>query len=312
MNCKVCGNPSGMFPLCRECNEKKEKGLIIKNNEGNWVLKSNEESKCNCILCGKEAKHDLCYSCYTEKNKIKSEIEASVNTYDDTKDYYNNMKYNIFKLRDMDYAITACNKLLALGEILENKYNAKDYINKAKSDAVSLLDKKKEYLLGLEKNKSIEIEEKPELDVNKENLIVEDEGDSNIEWLDYRRVYPMNIRCKDGHYVRSKAEKLIDDYLFDNQIIHVYEKKVINEDNDETYYPDFYLPYAGRLIGQTKGIYIEFFGLEDNKKYLATEKKKIAYYKSMDYDVIEVRERNIDNIEDFLEEQIRKINKKYK
>ena len=30
MKCKVCGAPSGKYPLCPACNAKKEKGEIIK------------------------------------------------------------------------------------------------------------------------------------------------------------------------------------------------------------------------------------------------------------------------------------------
>ena len=121
----------------------------------------------------------------------------------------------------------------------------------------------------------------------------------------------MTYRCKDGHYVRSKAERIIDDSLFDAQILHVYEKRVVNEDNEEEYYPDFYLPFEGKTFGKEKGIYIEFFGLEDNEKYMKTELKKLSYYKSKGFDVIEVRDKNISCINEYLEDEIRKINKKY-
>lgn len=37
MRCKVCGNESGKYPLCRVCNTKKEQGLVIKCTVcGNW------------------------------------------------------------------------------------------------------------------------------------------------------------------------------------------------------------------------------------------------------------------------------------
>lgn len=37
MKCKVCGAESGKYPLCRACNNKKEKGEIIKCEKcGNW------------------------------------------------------------------------------------------------------------------------------------------------------------------------------------------------------------------------------------------------------------------------------------
>ena len=50
-----------------------------------------------CIICGSKAKYDLCYNCFVEKNKIKIELEGSTNTLEDTKDYYNNLKYNILR-----------------------------------------------------------------------------------------------------------------------------------------------------------------------------------------------------------------------
>ena len=37
MKCKVCGAESGKYPLCRNCNLKKDKGEIIKCGAcGNW------------------------------------------------------------------------------------------------------------------------------------------------------------------------------------------------------------------------------------------------------------------------------------
>ena len=44
---------------------------------------------------------------------------------------------------------------------------------------------------------------------------------------------------------------------------------------------------------------------------MKTELKKLAYYKSKGYDVIEVRDNNISCIDEYLEDQIRMINKKH-
>ena len=263
-----------------------------------------------CIICGSKAKYDLCYSCFTDKNKIKTELEGSTYTLEDTKDYYNNLKYNIFKLRRMDYAKTACLKLLAIGEVLEQQYRQKGYIEKSKKDAEDLLLKKKAYLESLKNKKEGEVEEQAPQQTDDRSILVQEEQLGTDEIIDYRRVYPMTYRCKDGHYVRSKAERIIDDSLFEAQILHVYEKRVVNEDNEEEYYPDFYLPFEGKTFGKEKGIYIEFFGLEDNDKYMKTELKKLAYYKSKGFDVIEVRDKNISCIDEYLEDEIRKINKK--
>lgn len=264
-----------------------------------------------CIICGSKTKYDLCYNCYVEKNKIKTELEGSTNSLEDTKDYYNNLKYNIFKLKKMDYAKTACLKLLAIGEVLEQQYEQKGYIQKAKNDAEDLLAKKKAYIKSLKNKKEAETENSTSNQVDERSILIQEEQLGTDEILDYRRVYPMRYRCKDGHYVRSKAERIIDDSLFEMQILHVYEKRVVNEDNEEEYYPDFYLPFEGKTFGKEKGIYIEFFGLEDDEKYMKTELKKLNYYKSKKLDVIEVRDKNISCIDEYLEDEIRKINKKH-
>lgn len=37
MNCQVCGAPSGKYPICKECNEKKKQGFVVKcENCGRW------------------------------------------------------------------------------------------------------------------------------------------------------------------------------------------------------------------------------------------------------------------------------------
>ena len=182
---------------------------------------------------------------------------------------------------------------------------------KSKRDAEDLLIKKKAYLQSLKDKKKAETTEEVNEDVDNRSVLIQEEQLGSDEIIDYRRVYPMTYRCKDGHYVRSKAERIIDDSLFEAQILHVYEKRVVNEDNEEEYYPDFYLPFEGKSFGKEKGIYIEFFGLEDNDKYMKTELKKLAYYKAKGFDVIEVRDKNISCIDEYLEDQIRKINKKY-
>jgi len=71
------------------------------------------------------------------------------------------------------------------------------------------------------------------------------------------------------------------------------------------------LPFLGRTVGEARGVYIEFFGMENDKKYVDNEKKKLAYYKSKDYDVIEVRDNNINCIDDYLDDELRKIKRKY-
>ena len=37
--CAICGEPSGYYPLCKHHLDLKEKGKVIKNSKGYWVIK---------------------------------------------------------------------------------------------------------------------------------------------------------------------------------------------------------------------------------------------------------------------------------
>lgn len=93
--------------------------------------------------------------------------------------------------------------------------------------------------------------------------------------------------CKDGHIVRSKSERDIDNYLFDNRIFHSYEKKY-DVDGLETIRPDFYLP--------TKDLYIEHWGL-DSDKYNKEKKHKLGIYRQQGTTVICTYEEDMEDLE---------------
>ena len=76
--------------------------------------------------------------------------------------------------------------------------------------------------------------------------------------------------CKDGHIVKSKSERDIDNYLFEHKIAHAYEKAL--PINGEIFKPDFYL--------KDLDVYIEHWGYdENNKEYTARKEYKIPKYK---------------------------------
>jgi hypothetical protein len=78
---------------------------------------------------------------------------------------------------------------------------------------------------------------------------------------------PGHIRTKDGHFVRSQAERTIANYLFDNRIPYQYERGTNVAGKDV--HPDFFLPDVGK-----EGIYIEHFGLLDNPRYKEVAERK--------------------------------------
>ena len=113
---------------------------------------------------------------------------------------------------------------------------------------------------------------------------------------DFREKFKAEYRTSDGHYVRSRAELVIANWLFVEGIAHAYEKRVpIKED----IYCDFYIP---------KGkVYIEFWGLEDDETYLKRKEKKIELYKKYNLNLIEIDNNTINNIDDYLPKELLKF-----
>jgi hypothetical protein len=148
------------------------------------------------------------------------------------------------------------------------------------------------------KNKDILelFEEKP----TKRISITNDMKSDNETVSDFRKSYPTEYRTKDGHYVRSKAEQIIDDSLYLWGIPHAYEKKVPN--TDENVYSDFHIP-SGK--GRPKAVYIEYWGLENDEKYNQRKNKKIEIYKSLGLNLIQLNDADIKNIEDALQKYLR-------
>jgi hypothetical protein len=114
---------------------------------------------------------------------------------------------------------------------------------------------------------------------------------------DFRKKFPANLRTPDGHYVRSRAEILIDDFLYKNGIVHAYERRV---NIDEDMYCDFYIP--------TQKLYIEFWGLEENEQYAERKKKKLELYAKYNLKLIEVNNSDIENLDENLASKLRKHN----
>lgn len=113
---------------------------------------------------------------------------------------------------------------------------------------------------------------------------------------DFRNKFKAEYRTKSGHFVRSRAEVIIADWLYSEYICFAYEKRVpIIEDM----YCDFYLP--------KEKIYIEFWGYEEDSKYLDRKNKKLKLYKDNDLNLIEIDNNTINNIDDFLPREILKF-----
>lgn len=115
--------------------------------------------------------------------------------------------------------------------------------------------------------------------------------------IGFREKFKAEYRSTDGHFVRSKAEMLIDNWLYMAEIVHAYERKLpITED----VYSDFYIP--------TGKVYIEYWGYENEEKYQRRKQEKITIYKKYSFNLIELYDNDVQNIDDILPRLLLKHN----
>lgn len=104
---------------------------------------------------------------------------------------------------------------------------------------------------------------------------------------DPRRYWPTPYRALDGHYVRSRAEWMIDAWLYHHHIVHTYERKLPIA---EVAYPDFYLPQGN--------VYIEFWGKEEDAAYARRMNRKREIYQRNNVKLISLTDADLYNLDD--------------
>jgi len=115
------------------------------------------------------------------------------------------------------------------------------------------------------------------------------EAYATSEAVEFRDKFPAKHRATDGHFTRSKSEMLIDNWLYMFEIVHAYERKLPIE---EEVYSDFYIP--------TGKVYIEYWGYENDSKYLHRKKIKQEIYKKYNLNLIELEDKDVQNLDDIL------------
>ena len=115
---------------------------------------------------------------------------------------------------------------------------------------------------------------------------------SNSARTEFEDKHPETYRTEDGHWVRSRAEAMIDDWLYSHNIVHAYERKL----PEKSYRCDFYIP--------TGNVYIEFWGLNE-EKYLTTKKTKVKIYSNNKLNLIELYDTDLSRLGDILPDKLR-------
>jgi predicted RNA binding protein YcfA (HicA-like mRNA interferase family) len=105
----------------------------------------------------------------------------------------------------------------------------------------------------------------------------------------FRKKFPANFRAVDGHQLRSKAEVLIDNWLYLADIAHAYERRLPIE---EDVYSTFYIP-AGK-------IYVELWEHESDPEYQNINQQKLQAYSKYGLTLLELCESDIESLDDVM------------
>ena len=117
--------------------------------------------------------------------------------------------------------------------------------------------------------------------------------DAEPQTDDPRKRYPAQYRTISGHYVRSRAEWMIDAWLFHPRIVHAYERKLPVAENAIS---DFYLRQGN--------VYIEFWGKEDDAGYVQRMRAKQEIYRRNNLKLISLTDAELYNLDDHMPQRL--------
>lgn len=300
--CQICGANSGIYPLCTTHLQEKKLGNVVKCSEcGLWHL-TNELCSCQqnkytelpsegfneCVVCGKNTRgYAFCRNCF---HKFTEEEMLGIL----------NNEIDIDDLEEDDSSDDA--------EIEDNVLSSYKATNNNENNNIVIIDAKstsKCITCGRETSGMLFCSSCYSKYKAKE-LLFRITNCVNVELLDEN--YEGRYTCKDGHIVKSKSERDIDNYLFEHGISHAYERELYyGATEKEVLHPDFYLP---NYLGDGEHVYIEHWGYnENNIHYTNTKKFKMPIYEKLGITLVCTYEKtDMGRIDTILE---RKLNKDF-
>lgn len=222
--------------------------------------------------------------------KIKEYLENNIKVSNSSIDLNNEEKIWISKINGKSrFYVLSNGEKSYLPDNEENKKKfliQQEYYKKLKKHSEHLLKKINSILKYCEKNKIFNFQESFHPDkVKYIEPINKSWYDLVEEW--YKIPFIPNsyksgnliIPTKSGVQVRSRIEKIIADYLYDNNIKFKYECPIFLKNIKNTFYPDFTVlnPASGKVL------LIEYFGLMDNEEYRNDAYRKIKVYEDEGY-----------------------------
>lgn len=252
-NCIRCGNKTlkADFLYCKNCYNEIidfcqvcEKGIF-------------EPGDLCEILLEEEDGLTVCSDCYKNILKLNDFVKKN-----------NDDHVDVFKLKQNDYVI---HKIYGFGKVikLDNVFITFEFCDESRD-----FYKKELNNLGhiIYKVDSIAFEKK--------FLNNDIEDISNKKKKITKEKYAYSYLSDDGHPARSRGEQLIDNYLFNHDIKHAYEKVIVSEVSGNELTCDWYLP--------DYDVYIEFWGVENSKRYEDSKDYKLKIYKECGLELFEL------------------------
>lgn len=307
LTCPVCGEMTSSYMgnyrkdrLCKKHATDLKDGRLIQCDTCKQWHYTNEPCKCNqntevietsierqrqedgnCIVCGESApKGSLCRDCYYEMLDFKDSFDKNAKVFE-LKDYYFNLRSNIYRMKNFDYIKSNCNKLMALAVLTKDLFGEESLTDRVVNDIKDIISKKAPVK---EQN-------------NSEATKIQDARREEV------------LRAADGHYVKSSPETIIDDILYDLRIVHCYEKKVPINADEQTITADWFIP----VTSCRQGIYIEYWGM-NTQEYLKNKDRKRRSYKNHDIPLIEIEKDDVKDrhgLSDRLVAEINALAEKY-
>lgn len=258
--------------------EKSEENKKITKKEEKQKEINNKNS--NCLFCNEPTKKGylFCKDCFHDINILKNNFNHN-RSEENITDHYFKLKSKINESSDLENEIDNIKLMYALALELENIYDTEYLSKRVELDILNIIESIK-------------------------NNVAQNKNDkNNFNDIDFRENWPREYQCEDGHYVRSLSEMNIDNWLYNHNYVHAYEKSVYMEsDPDAIVLSDFYLP-QGEL-------YIEFWGLTDDEKYSKRKETKINLYDTNNYKRLDLYEKDIKRLNDILPRELGKYIKR--
>ncbi len=110
----------------------------------------------------------------------------------------------------------------------------------------------------------------------------------------FRQKFEAKHRTLDGHYVRSKGELIIDNWLYMNGIVHAYDRQLPIE---QDVLSDFYLP--------TGKVYLQYWGSDVGETPEKERQKILTTYEQHNFALIEVFPHEVDKLDDILPDKLK-------